>query len=110
MTLSLMEKLTAELSVKIGREQPALDGAVIGTVVRRSLELLAVAAEIDRLHPLTDPTVYLVAHALANPRFHDSLEGLRLDLPGLTCSIESFAAEADIYRSAMELYKRRRGD
>ncbi|EIV94715.1 hypothetical protein FraQA3DRAFT_4494 [Frankia sp. QA3] len=95
-------RLGLALTARIGGEMPGVDRDLVGAVVERVLELLAGSAATSRMHPLADPTVWLTAHALANPSLHRSLAGIRLNLPGLTASGEDFEREAVFFRRASE--------
>ncbi len=95
---AFVNRLGLALATRIGGEMPGADRDLVGAVVGRVLELLAGAAATSRTHPLADPTVWLTAHALANPSLHRSLADIRLNLPGLTASAEDFEREAAFFR------------
>ncbi|KJE19326.1 hypothetical protein FF36_06402 [Frankia torreyi] len=94
-----LERLRAALAVRVGADMPHADQGLVDEIVGRVLGLLADSADRNRTHPLADPTVWLVAHALRDPTLHPSLADLpELHLPGLTLPVESFERDAGFWR------------
>ncbi|SNQ51620.1 conserved hypothetical protein [Frankia canadensis] len=97
-----MDRLRLVLAARIATDMPDVDREVIGDVVARTLGLLAGAAAVNRAHPMTDPAVYVMAHALHDPSLHAALATARLELPGLTVDVASFTRQAARFRPVDE--------
>ncbi len=109
MPMTFVERLSLTLSARIGMEQPDMDLIAVRTVVARVLELLGDSAEANRIHPLGDATVWLMAHALRNPELHSSLVDIKLNLPGLTVDLDDFVDEVVLLRVLREWNDRTKG-
>ncbi|TFE31060.1 hypothetical protein E0F15_11100 [Frankia sp. B2] len=94
----ILERLRAALAVRVGADMPHADQDLVDEIIGRVLGLLADSADRNRTHPLAEPTVWLIAHALRDPKLHPSLADLELHLPGLTLPIESFERDAGFWR------------
>jgi len=82
----------------IGEEMPDAEQYPVDEIVERVLTLLADSADRNCTHPLAEPTIWLVAHALREPKLPRSQVDLGLELPGLTLPLARFELDAAFFR------------